>query len=97
LQQNGIREIPFSVEPVFRTSPGPLWATLIHTSALILRVQKDAQLVPSCSSADELTRDSGVQIGLPVMSRSRLQDAAWSATPAEALLVPNLLLTSTRA
>jgi hypothetical protein len=76
---------------------GPLRATDIHTPGLTLKTSEDAQLVPPCSSADELTRDSGGQIGVPWLSTSRLQEAAWSATPAKALLVPNPLLTSTRA
>jgi hypothetical protein len=36
--------IPISGEPVFQYSPGPLWATLIHTSALTLQLQKTLSL-----------------------------------------------------
>jgi len=44
LQQNRIRGFPFSAEPVFRSSPGPLWATLIHTLALTLQLQRTLSL-----------------------------------------------------
>jgi len=44
LQQNRIRGYLFSAEPVFRSSPGPLWATLIHTLALALQLLRTLSL-----------------------------------------------------
>jgi hypothetical protein len=43
-RRNRIREFPFSAEPVFRSSPGPLGPRLSTTSALALQLQKTLSL-----------------------------------------------------